>query len=116
PLLAWGVEAVDRYKAARQLARALPADHAHREVRVATLNWFQPSLVFYTRRQVERLEHPIEAITFLDQPLPAYLFVPEQTWIELGRTGNMKAHVVGGHRDLYTGRVVLLVANEPAAR
>ena len=114
PLLGWGIDAIERHKAPRELARFLPADHTRREVRLATLGWFQPSLVFYSRRQVERLEQAGQALGFLDQPLPAYLFVPEPTWADLSRTTPMRTRVVGRHRDLYTGRVILVVSNEAA--
>jgi 4-amino-4-deoxy-L-arabinose transferase-like glycosyltransferase len=112
PLLGWGIEAVDRLKAPRQLVQALPADHAGREVRLAAWDWFQPSLVFYSRREIVRLSDPVGVCAFLGQPLPAYLFVPEQSWNALCRALPMRARVVGRHRDLYTGRVILVVTNE----
>jgi 4-amino-4-deoxy-L-arabinose transferase-like glycosyltransferase len=115
PLLAWGIEAVDQLKAPRNLVQALPADHARREVRLAAWDWFQPSLVFYSRREIVRLPDPVGVLAFLGQPLPAYLFVPEQTWDALCRAVPVRARVVGRHRDLYTGRVILVVTNEDAS-
>jgi hypothetical protein len=38
----------------------------------------QPSLVFYARREVTNLDGPREIAAFLDQPLPAYAFLPEE--------------------------------------
>jgi hypothetical protein len=105
---------VDPYKATRALARCLPADHVRREVRLAACGWFQPSLVFYSRREVVRVQHPVQALEFLNQPLPVYLFVPEQTWADLCRLLPMQAGIVGRRRDLYTGQVILMVTNQPA--
>jgi 4-amino-4-deoxy-L-arabinose transferase-like glycosyltransferase len=115
-LLGWGIEAVDGQRAPRALARALPADHAQREVRLAAWQWFQPSIVFYSRREVQRLVDAQQALDFLEQPLPAYLFVPEQTWSEVRRTRAVQARVVGRRQDLYTGRVIVVVSNEAAAK
>ena len=51
----WGGSAVESYKSARVLASALPEDQTRREVRLITYRWFQPSLVFYSRRQVKQV-------------------------------------------------------------
>ncbi len=110
PLVGWGLAAIDPHKASRGLVASLPPDQQRRDLRLAAWDWFQPSVVFYSRREVERPNELHLVHTFLDQPLPAYLFVPESTWARLGRGGR----VVGRHRDLYTGRVILVVANERA--
>jgi 4-amino-4-deoxy-L-arabinose transferase-like glycosyltransferase len=102
---------IDRHKAARELAAALPADHDEREVRLAAYGWFQPSLVYYARREVERPAEVAHVRLFLAQPLPAYLFVPEQTWAEIRGQMPAGARVVGRRRDLYAGRVIVVVSN-----
>jgi hypothetical protein len=109
--LGGAIGAVDRYKAPRQLAGTLPADHLSREVRLATYDWFQPSLVFYVRREVERPERLEQVFCFLNQPLPAYLFVPEPTWNQIESRMPPRTCVVARRRDLYTGRVIVVVSN-----
>jgi hypothetical protein len=80
PLAAWGVAAVGRHQAARNLAGALPADQRPRDVRVGAFHYFQPSPVFYCRREVQRLHNELEAYEFLRCPLPSYLFVRADAW------------------------------------
>jgi hypothetical protein len=112
-LAAWGGSAVDRYKAPRALVRALPADQTRREVRVAAYDYFQPSLVFYCRREVLRLRSDLEVADFLRGPLPSYLFVPARLWEEgLSKKVPGPYRLLRRHYDLYDGCDVVLVTNE----
>jgi 4-amino-4-deoxy-L-arabinose transferase-like glycosyltransferase len=111
-LAAWGPPAVDRLKAPRPLAGALPADQLRREVRVGAYDYFQPSLVFYCRREVARPATARDAADFLDGPLPAYLFLPAAAWGELRPRVGRPARLIARHRDLYQDREVVLVTNE----
>jgi hypothetical protein len=104
--------AVDAAKAARPLARSLPADQLCRDVRVGAFGYFQPSMVFYCGRQVERVEGEAMAIQFLRGPLPSYLFVPAEQWRTLRGMVDVPAREVARHRDLYAGREIVLVSNE----
>jgi hypothetical protein len=107
---ALAVRAFEPYKAPRELAAALPADQLHREVRLASFAWFRPSLVFYCRREVQELISAEQALLFLDQPLPAYLFVPARDWEKI-RASAPQARVLARRYDLYGGKEVLLVTN-----
>jgi hypothetical protein len=110
-LLGWGVNTVERYKAPRELVRHLPADHLYREVCVGSWDYFQPSMVFYCRREVERPDKDYEVQMFLERPLACYLFVPARAWEGLRK--RMPGRVVARHYDLYTGTEIVLVTNEP---
>ena len=112
-LAAWGAGVVDRFKAPRLLAEAMPEDHLRREVRVAAFGYFQPSLVFYCRREVYCPENPVHIVDFLHSPLPVYLFVPEEMWGQLRAFAPPTFRLVARHGDLYNGREVLLMTNEP---
>ncbi|HEY7314380.1 MAG TPA: glycosyltransferase family 39 protein [Gemmataceae bacterium] len=109
----WGLGKVDAFKAPRPLARALPEDYLYREVRVGAFGYFQPSLVFYCQREVYCPDNPISAVQFLHTPLPVYLFVSEEMWGQLRTFAPASYRLVARHRDLYNGRVVLLVTNDP---
>jgi 4-amino-4-deoxy-L-arabinose transferase-like glycosyltransferase len=109
-LAALGGSVVDRYKAPRALAEALPPDHLQREVRIATLDYFQPSLVFYCRRQVACLGHDQQALDFLGLPLPAYLVTPADDWERLRPRAGVSCRVLETRYDLYAGRTVVLVS------
>jgi hypothetical protein len=109
----WGVNLVDPFKAPRPLVQALPEDHLRREVRIGALGYFQPSLVFYCQREVHCLENAVSALQFLYTPLPVYLFVSQETWVQLRALAPTSYRLVARHRDLYTGREILLMTNEP---
>jgi 4-amino-4-deoxy-L-arabinose transferase-like glycosyltransferase len=102
-LAAWGGTAIEPYKSPRALAAILPDDQLQREVRIGTFCYFQPSLVFYCRRQVTQLFLEEEALSLLEGPHTAYLFVPAAVWGKLKtRVGNsVQLQVLGKHRDLY---------------
>jgi 4-amino-4-deoxy-L-arabinose transferase-like glycosyltransferase len=107
----WGAGVVDRFKAPRPLAAAMPEDHLRREVRVAAFDYFQPSIVFYCRREVFCPQDEFFTLAYLQTPLPVYLFVSEEKWEQL-RAFAPGYRFVARHRDLYNGRDVLLVTND----
>jgi 4-amino-4-deoxy-L-arabinose transferase-like glycosyltransferase len=109
----WAIDLVDRFKAPRPLIQAMPNDQLFREVRVGAVGYFQPSLVFYSRREVHCPDNPVAALQFLHTPLPVYLFVNEETWRQLRAVAPPTFHSVARHIDLYNGREILLVTNEP---
>lgn len=109
----WGVNLVDQFKAPRPLVQALPEDHLRREVRIGAIDYFQPSLVFYCQRQVQCPENAVRAIELLYTPLPVYVFVSAEMWEQLRAVAPASYRLVSRHRDLYNGREVLLMTNEP---
>jgi 4-amino-4-deoxy-L-arabinose transferase-like glycosyltransferase len=112
---AWGPGLVDRSKAPRELVRFLPADQTYREVRIATYGYFQPSLVFYCRREVAVLEGEQQVRDFLDGPLPSYLIVPAERWTELRPKLGDRCHALGSKYDLYDGCDIVVVGNDGSA-
>ena len=111
-LLTWGSAALDAHKAPRHLVHNyLP--HIHdRETRVACYDYFQPSLVFYCRREVTRLSDENEVLEFLQSPWPVYLFVPQEAWIRLERNVGAAHRQLGSHWDLYRQCAVVVVTNK----
>jgi hypothetical protein len=115
-LAACGAGAVEGLKAPRSLVRVLPADQTRREVRVGAYAYFQPSLVFYCQREVLLLDTEQQVLDFLRTPLPCYLFVEAERWAALEPRVPGPHRVVGRRHDLYDGRDVVVVANEPGQR
>jgi 4-amino-4-deoxy-L-arabinose transferase-like glycosyltransferase len=107
-----GVSLVDHHKATRPLARALPPDQTRREVRVAAYGWFQPSIVFYCRREVYQLNNPFDMLGLLQGPLPAYVFLRAADWDTFQNFFRSPYRLVATHHDLYDGGDVVLVTNE----
>ncbi|MFO0844961.1 MAG: glycosyltransferase family 39 protein [Gemmataceae bacterium] len=107
--------ALNDHKASPALAGTLPADHEYREVRVGAYCYDRPSMVFYCRREVRRLDVPEQALDFLAGPLPSYVFVSEARWPELEEDLPDGSRVVARFPDLYgKGKRVLVVANRAA--
>ena len=108
----WGSIALDAYKAPRTLVRTSHARQTDRDIRVACFKYFQPSLVFYCRREVVCLDSEGQTLEFLHCPLPVYLFVPAAEWETLrGKTG-IRTTVLARHGDLYRhGDEVVVVTN-----
>jgi 4-amino-4-deoxy-L-arabinose transferase-like glycosyltransferase len=113
---AWGAVVVDQSKAPRALAGALPPDQTRRDLRIATFDYFQPSLVFYCRRRITRLDHTWKLFDFLCSPLPAYAIVPASTWESFRAWSPRTFRVVARHYDLYDGHEVVLVTNENSSQ
>jgi 4-amino-4-deoxy-L-arabinose transferase-like glycosyltransferase len=112
-LALWGVNLVDPFKAPRPLVQALPEDHLRREVRVGAFGYFQPSLVFYCQREVLCPQNLVGTIQFLHTPLPVYLFVSAEIWEQVRIFAPPSYRLLARHHDLYNGREVLLLTNEP---
>ncbi len=102
----------DRYKAPRELVRQTGVDNPGRDVRLAGFDWFQPSVVFYARREVVKLSSPDKAAEFLAVPTEGYLFVPEPTWRKwIQDKVAVPYHEAGRHFDFYRNCDVLVIAN-----
>ncbi len=110
------VPAIGQYRAPRALVGLLPADQSFREVRVATCGYFQPSLVFYCNRRVDRFDRPDQAQEFLRGALPSYLFLPAPVWEEMQRqpASSDLGQPLGRHRDFYCKDDIVVVANQAA--
>jgi len=111
PLAAWGVTAVDADKAPRPLVQAMLHDQTEREIRVVCYHYFQPSLVFYSRRQVRQLENDEQALTYLRYPVEVYLFLPAAEWERLRTDVRTPYRLLARHRDLYRNCDVVVVTN-----
>ncbi len=84
-LLAAGPSTVfNEYKATRPLAQALQSAQTEREIRVGCYQYFQPSLVFYCQRRVDRLENEEEVLDFLRCPALPKNYFPTQLVVSTG--------------------------------
>jgi hypothetical protein len=107
--------AVDEQKAPRELVRASGVDDPARDLRLAHFDWFEPSVVFYARREVPEVPSPADAVEFLAVPTPGYLFVPAKTWEQMEAAVTVPTRVVARHRDFYRNCDVLVVTNDVSA-
>jgi 4-amino-4-deoxy-L-arabinose transferase-like glycosyltransferase len=110
-LFTWGTVALDAYKAPRALVQASDAQQTDHEIRVGCYQYYQPSLVFYCRREVLRLESEEQVREFLRCPLPVYLFLPATVWEKLEASVNGPCHLLARHSDLYRRCEVVVVRN-----
>jgi 4-amino-4-deoxy-L-arabinose transferase-like glycosyltransferase len=111
-LATWGAVAVDRYKAPRPLTEACRTDPSGvGDVRVGCYQYYQPSLVFYSGREVFRFTEASRALEFLQYPVPVYLFTPTTTWRSLQARAGDSNRIVARHWDLYQNCEVAVVTN-----
>jgi hypothetical protein len=108
----WGAAAMDPYKAPRGLVAVSQAWQTDHEVRIGCFHYYQPSLVFYCRREVTRLANEKEALDFLKKPLPVYLFVPAAVWQRLESKVQGPHRLLGRNVDLYRRFDVVVVTNQ----
>lgn len=111
PLGAYAGATLDRCKAPRPLAQLIHQGQTEQEIRVAAYGYFQPSLVFYCRRQVTILESDADVHAYLQTPLQVFLVTPVQTWERLQRQAPYESQVLGRKWDIYRGCDVLVIAN-----
>jgi 4-amino-4-deoxy-L-arabinose transferase-like glycosyltransferase len=109
----WGPLVADSAKAPRALAGLLPADQTSHDVRIATYDYFQPSLVFYCQREVDRFspDQRAQVQEFLDGPLPSYLILRAQDWDKLRPHAGVRCHTLGSKFDFYDGDEIVVVTN-----
>jgi hypothetical protein len=110
-LAAGGAAALEPYKAPRALVSDLHADLTASEVRVGAYEYFQPSLVFYCRREVHKLNTDDAMLEFLNCPLRVYLFLPATVWEQLQPRVAGSCQLLGRRRDLYRNCDVVVVTN-----
>jgi 4-amino-4-deoxy-L-arabinose transferase-like glycosyltransferase len=113
-LAAFPATAVDEAKAPRQLVEQAGVRDMSRDLRLVALGWFQPSVVFYARREVEKLERLEQAEDCLAMRHPVYLFVPEPVWKQArqDRPALTAYRTVARSFDFYKNCDVLVVTNE----
>ena len=111
-LAAWGTIHVDAFKAPRSLVAEAGACQTDRDIRIGCYQFYQPSLVFYCRREVRVLEDENQVREFLRYPLPVYLFVSAQAWDALEGRISIPHHLLTHHRDIYKGIDVVVITNQ----
>jgi 4-amino-4-deoxy-L-arabinose transferase-like glycosyltransferase len=114
-LAAFGSGPFDARKAAKELVRASGVSSPERDIRLAHHDWFQPSIVFYARREVTEVFGPEAVAEFLAVPTPGYLFVPANTWAQLEQRVKVPVRVAARQYDFYRNKEILVVTNDGAA-
>ena len=109
---AWNGSNLNEIKAPKMLSQLLPDDHLTREIVIATHDWFQPSITFYCKRQINTLISEEEVKQFLEQPIPAYIFMPEKKWDAIALKHPLRAKKIGQATDFYRNCNVVLLTNQ----
>jgi 4-amino-4-deoxy-L-arabinose transferase-like glycosyltransferase len=111
-LAAGGTMRADAFKAPRSLVMEAGARQTDRDIRIACYRFYQPSLVFYCRREVRVLENEEQVLEFLQTPLPIFLFVSAQEWSSLEARVPGHFRRLAKHGDLYKGIEVVVITNQ----
>jgi hypothetical protein len=110
-LIALGAQTIDGVKAPKAIAEDFGLRQADRDIRIACHRYFQPSLVFYCRRGVDRIDDEEKAREFLNDAWPVYLLMPAKVWAEFEAKVKTPYRVLGQHRDLFRNCEVVVVTN-----
>src|SRR5262245_45814213 len=94
-----GLPAFNGEKAPCELFATGRACRRDQDLRLATLLYHQPSLVFYGQREVQYLDDDARAAAFLGCPTPALLTLPRSEWAKLSL--RVTGRVVATHWDMY---------------
>ncbi len=115
-LAAFPVVTFSNYHVPRLLVEEARLKQPDRDLRLASLFWFQPSAVFYSQREIEKLESWQEAADRLEMEAPVYIFVPEPTWRQIQQDYPLAAkyRVAARQFDYHKNYDVLVVTNETA--
>jgi hypothetical protein len=112
---AQGVIAVEGRKSARALVNEVGALQRERDIRIVAWQLEHlPSLNFYVERNVKHCLKEAELATYLDYPLPVFVFLPASEWERLRPSLGDACHEVGRRPDLYKRQDVVVVANRAA--
>jgi 4-amino-4-deoxy-L-arabinose transferase-like glycosyltransferase len=109
-LISFPTKIIDARKAPKDLIAAAGLPRPFDEIRIATLDYFQPSLVYYAQREVTLLPNESEALIHLASPLQTYLICPAKTWDQLV-TKAPRCRTLTKHYDLYRNVDVVVVTN-----
>ncbi|QVL32805.1 glycosyltransferase family 39 protein [Telmatocola sphagniphila] len=112
-LAAFPILQMDQYKAPRALVEESQLRQRERDIRIASIYWFKPTTVFYTQREILKLEHLEDAVSFLNSPRESYLILTENTWKELEKDLLRPFRLVSQHYDFYEDKNVLVISNRP---
>ena len=111
-LAAFVPQEVDARKAVKPLVMQSGARALDRDVRIASVDFHQPSITFYTARRVEHLGTPEAAAGFLSLDIESFLFVPEPFWEkEVKPRVKVTTREVARHYDFYRNCDVLVIRN-----
>lgn len=116
-LSAFPIVTFSNYHIPRLLVEEARLKQPDRDIRLASLFWFQPSAVFYSQREIEKLESWEQALDRLEMKASVYVFVPEPVWrkIVLDDPNAMKYRIVARKFDYHKNFDVLVVTNEAEA-
>ena len=112
-LVAYPPVVIDRSKAVPYLVIESGACDLHRDARVGSHEYTQPSITFYVGRKVERLKSPEDAAAFLAMPHPSYLFVTAPQWEQwVERFAKPPYRIAARRYDFTRNCEVLVVVND----
>jgi 4-amino-4-deoxy-L-arabinose transferase-like glycosyltransferase len=109
------VPGLESWRAPRHLVVEAGALRRQEEIRLASYHYTRPSLAFYTQREVHQLDTEDEVQSFLQHPLPVYLFIVESDWEQLRLKKDMPANIVARAWDIHRNCRALVISNRPPA-
>ena len=110
-LAAFVAPTFDDYKAPKELVKISGARQRDSEVKLGSLLYFQPSLVYYGQREVKKFEGFEQAMDFLRLPYEVFLYVPEPVGKELAPRATIPLRLAAKRFDFLKNCDILVLTN-----
>ncbi len=108
---ALGTAVIDEARAPKALAHVMSTAMFRGDMLLGCHGRYHPSMVFYTRRLLQRSLNDQDAIDLLQCPWPAFLIVAEKDWVRLSRQLKIPTQILSSHYDFQAGQNLLLISN-----
>ena len=102
------------YKVSKHFAEEIPLKQTDRDIRIASCRWLRESMVFYSQREVTRINEFKDVNQFLSLPRPSYVIVPEDVWEYLEKELTVPVRILAKRFDFYARKEILVIANRYA--
>jgi 4-amino-4-deoxy-L-arabinose transferase-like glycosyltransferase len=110
-LAAGATSELNAYKAPASLVRDSEMRQPGEEIKIGAFLYFQPSLVFYAERQIQKIDGFEQAHDFLSLPYHCYLMVPEPVWNEMKHRVTIPLRQAARRYDFLKNQQILVLTN-----
>jgi 4-amino-4-deoxy-L-arabinose transferase-like glycosyltransferase len=108
----YGMTVLESHKTPRELVTQVGAQSRQQDIRVVAWQLDHlPSLNFYVQRNVVMCERECEVSTYLNYPLPVYVFLPISEWERVRASVTVPWRELGRRPDLYKRDDVIAIYN-----
>jgi 4-amino-4-deoxy-L-arabinose transferase-like glycosyltransferase len=113
PILAWAAEVLNQHKAPFGLVAESGAFQPENDIRIVCHQMNDlPSLNFYSQRTILHCPSERDAMAWIQNSVPVYLFMPEPTWNQFRNRLPAPYRLVAKHSDMYQRWNIVVITNQ----